>query len=95
MSLYAVTREAGPRWSPGGIYDQPRVDEHATIVDADDETAIQTRLADDPWVPTEQLRITSIEPWTILVGADRLPIVDAQRITADLSGSTEAASTDA
>lgn len=30
------------------------------------------RAADDPWVPTEQLVTTSIEPWKMFVGAERL-----------------------
>jgi uncharacterized protein YciI len=42
------------------------------IVNADSEAEIHRRLADDPWVPTEQLLIASIEPWKILVGAERL-----------------------
>ena len=42
------------------------------IVNADSEAEIHRRLADDPWAPTEQLRIVSIEPWKILVGAERL-----------------------
>jgi uncharacterized protein YciI len=42
------------------------------IVDADSEAEIHRRLADDPWVLTEQLRIVSIEPWKVLVGAERL-----------------------
>jgi uncharacterized protein YciI len=45
------------------------------IVSADDEDEIHRRLADDPWVPTEQLVTVGIEPWQILVGADRLPSV--------------------
>ena len=40
------------------------------IVDADSEAEIHRRLADDPWVPTEQLVTVSIEPWKILVGDD-------------------------
>lgn len=32
MSLYAVTREAGPGWAPGGIADQPAVSEHAAFL---------------------------------------------------------------
>jgi uncharacterized protein len=32
MSLFAVIREAGPAWGPGGIFDQPTVDEHATFM---------------------------------------------------------------
>ena len=34
MSTYAVIREAGPGWADGGIFDQPRVDEHATFMNA-------------------------------------------------------------
>ena len=42
------------------------------IVDAVGEAAIHRRLADDPWAATGQLRTVSIEPWKILVGAERL-----------------------
>jgi uncharacterized protein YciI len=42
------------------------------IVDADSEEAIHRRLADDPWAATGQLRTVSVEPWKILVGAERL-----------------------
>ena len=102
MSLFAVTREAGPAWSSGGIFDQPALEEHAgfmdtlsddgfvlfggplagseggrvrvlLIVDAEDEAAIHTRLAEDPWAVTGQIRVVSIEPWKILAGAQRLP----------------------
>ncbi len=101
MSLYAVTREAGPGWASGGIFEQPAVNEHAAflnglagegfllfggplagsengrvrallILDAESEAEIHRRLADDPWVPTEQLLTTGVEPWKILVGAERL-----------------------
>jgi uncharacterized protein YciI len=108
MSLFAVTREAGPSWTAGGIFDQRSVTDHAAfmnaladegvvrfggplagseqgrvrvllIVDADSEAEIHRRLADDPWVPTEQLVTVGIEPWKILVGADRLsPAPEAQ-----------------
>jgi uncharacterized protein YciI len=43
------------------------------IVNAEDEDEIHRQLADDPWIPTEQLVTVSIEPWQILVGAERLP----------------------
>jgi uncharacterized protein YciI len=43
------------------------------IVNADDEVEVPRRLADDPWVQAEQLVTVSIEPWQILVGAERLP----------------------
>jgi uncharacterized protein YciI len=36
------------------------------IVNAVDDDEIHNRLADDPWA--DRLRISSIEPWTILVG---------------------------
>jgi hypothetical protein len=39
--MFAVTRDAGPAWSPGGIYDQPSVNEHA---------AFMNELADDGFV---------------------------------------------
>jgi uncharacterized protein YciI len=42
------------------------------VVDSDSEAEIRRRLADDPWELTGQIRIVSIEPWKILVGADRL-----------------------
>jgi uncharacterized protein YciI len=42
------------------------------IVDADSEAAIHRCLADDPWLATGHLRTVSIEPWKILVGANRL-----------------------
>jgi uncharacterized protein YciI len=32
MSLFAVTREAGPAWTAGGIFDQPALDEHASFM---------------------------------------------------------------
>jgi uncharacterized protein YciI len=42
------------------------------IVDAETEDEIRRRLADDPWVHTDRLVITSIEPWNLIVGAERL-----------------------
>ena len=42
------------------------------IVDADSEAEIRRRLAHDPWVPTTRLVTTSVEPWSIFVGAERL-----------------------
>jgi uncharacterized protein YciI len=42
------------------------------IVDAETEDEIRRRLADDPWVHTDRLVITSIEPWNVIVGAERL-----------------------
>jgi uncharacterized protein YciI len=42
------------------------------IVNADSEAEIHRRLADDPWLSSEQLLTVSIEPWKVLVGAERL-----------------------
>ena len=42
------------------------------IVDAGDEDEIHRRLADDPWGRREQIRTISVEPWQLLVGAERL-----------------------
>jgi len=42
------------------------------IVNAESGADIHRRFADDPWVPTEQLLTVSIEPWKLLVGAERL-----------------------
>ena len=102
MSLFAVTREAGPSWTDGkGAFEQPAVNDHAAfmndladdgfvlfagplagteqdrirvllIADADSETDIHQRLADDPWERTQRVVTTSVEPWNLLVGADRL-----------------------
>jgi uncharacterized protein YciI len=47
------------------------------IVNAESEAEIHRRLADDPWMPTGQLLTVSIEPWKILVGAER--VSSAQR----------------
>lgn len=43
------------------------------IVDARSEADIHARLAEDPWAVAQLLVITSVEPWTLFVGADRLP----------------------
>jgi uncharacterized protein YciI len=42
------------------------------IVNADNEDEIRDRLADDPWVHTNRLVIDSIDPWNVIVGAQRL-----------------------
>ena len=102
MSLFAITREAGPSWTDGkGAFDQPAVNDHGAfmnnlaaegvvlfagplagserdrirallIAEAASETEVRQRLADDPWERTHQLITTSVEPWNLLVGADRL-----------------------
>ena len=102
MSLFVVTREAGPSWIDGkGAFDQPAVNDHAVfmnglaeedvllaagpvagselhrirvllIAEAADESDVRRRLADDPWERTQLLVTTSVEPWNLLVGAERL-----------------------
>jgi len=42
------------------------------IMDVHSEDEIRTRLADDPWARAQRLVISSIEPWNLFVGADRL-----------------------
>ena len=42
------------------------------IVRSDTEAAIHDRLAADPWAQAQRLVITSVEPWNLLVGADRI-----------------------
>ena len=37
------------------------------IFDAADEQEVERRLAEDPWTPTGMLKVTSIEPWQILL----------------------------
>ena len=39
------------------------------IADTDDEAELVRRLADDPWERAGRITTTSIEPWTLLVGA--------------------------
>ena len=47
------------------------------IVNAEGEDEIRRQLADDPWVATEQIVTLTIEPWQVLVGAERLPSAQA------------------
>jgi uncharacterized protein YciI len=42
------------------------------IIEARTETAVRSRLADDPWVKSRTLRILSVDPWEVLVGKERL-----------------------
>lgn len=42
------------------------------IADAPSEADINRRLADDPWELTQRVVTTTIEPWNLLVGAQRL-----------------------
>jgi uncharacterized protein YciI len=102
MTLFAVTREAGPGWTNGlGAFEQPAVSEHAAfmnnladegfllfagplagsehdrirvllIADAASEADVHQRLVDDPWVRTNQVSTTRVEPWILVVGAERI-----------------------
>ena len=50
------------------------------IADAPSEAEIHRRLADDPWTLAQRLVTTSVEPWNLFVGAERLnPAQAAQR----------------
>jgi uncharacterized protein YciI len=42
------------------------------IMRATGEDEIGRRIDDDPWTRTDRLVITSIEPWNVIVGAERL-----------------------
>jgi len=43
------------------------------IAGAADAADVRRRLADDPWETTDRVVTTTIEPWNLLVGGDRLP----------------------
>jgi uncharacterized protein YciI len=102
MSLFAVTREAGPTWTAGKCaFEQTAMSDHAAfmdvladegfllfagplagtehdrirvllIADAASETDIRRRLTDDPWEREQRVVTTIVEPWNLLVGAERL-----------------------
>ena len=42
------------------------------IVNTDNEAVIHDRLAADPWAQSQRLVTTSVEPWTLFVGADQI-----------------------
>ena len=42
------------------------------IAEAASATEVQRRRDDDPWERSQQILTTKIEPWLILVGADRV-----------------------
>jgi uncharacterized protein YciI len=44
------------------------------IIDAKDDREVRRRLADDPWTISGHLELTSIEPWNVFVGAERLSL---------------------
>jgi uncharacterized protein YciI len=58
---------AGPL--AGSEHDRVRV---LLIAEAASETDIHRRLADDPWGRTQRLVTTSVEPWNLVLGAERL-----------------------
>ncbi len=47
------------------------------VIDTESDAEVNRRLADDPWASAGQLVITSIEPWNIIVGAQRPSAVSA------------------
>ncbi len=49
------------------------------IADAPSEAEIHHRLADDPWALTQRLVTTSVEPWNLIVGAQRLTTAQAAK----------------
>ena len=102
MSLFAITREAGPEWADGtGAFDQPGVADHTAFMQALSEDGfavfagplagtemdrirvlliaeaasaddVRLRLADDPWERSRRIATTLVEPWVLMVGAERL-----------------------
>jgi uncharacterized protein YciI len=44
------------------------------VVDAEDEATFRDRLEADPWTAARRLVISSIEPWNVIVGADRIAV---------------------
>ena len=44
------------------------------IVNADSEAVIHDLLAADPWAQEQRLVIASVEPWNLVVGADRISV---------------------
>lgn len=58
MSYYAVTREAGPAWTDGGIASQPGVAEHAAFMN--DLAADRFVLFAGPLAGTEEGRLRAL-----------------------------------
>jgi uncharacterized protein YciI len=46
------------------------------IINAESQVDVHRRLADDPWETSGQLVTESVEPWTTLVGTERLASTD-------------------
>jgi uncharacterized protein YciI len=51
------------------------------VVDARNDAEIRKRLADDPWTVSGHLELTSVEPWNVFVGAERLSSERSARVT--------------
>ena len=49
----------------GGEDDAARV---LHVVNAPEASAVEARMAEDPWTPMRLLRTVSIDPWTVLLG---------------------------
>ena len=45
------------------------------VASAPDRETVRHRMADDPWEASAQIRTVSVEPWSLFVGEQRLPVV--------------------
>jgi uncharacterized protein len=50
----------------GGPTGDPDSGDPLLVVEAEDEAAVRSRLADDPWMDTV-LTVRSVEPWTVFL----------------------------
>ena len=72
MSYFVVTEQPGPSWDASrprrghgpGSADGGRI---LLVIEAESEREVEARLAEDPWMSMEVLRIDTIEPWEILL----------------------------
>ena len=55
----------------GPLGDEDTATRVMLVVNAPDRDAIEARMAEDPWTPTQLLSTVSIEPWTVLLGGFR------------------------
>jgi hypothetical protein len=58
----------------GWLADAPRT---LLVVNAQDEAEVRSRFEEDPYTAMELLAITSVEPWEVLLGSERLEAPDA------------------
>jgi uncharacterized protein YciI len=56
----------------GGPIGEGDGDNALLVVDADSETEMRARLAEDPWAE-DMLTIQSVRPWSVWVRADDVP----------------------